>query len=69
MAIAFAIRPLFAGGVFWVNMSDGANVPAELAQCGYAMQLGDGYDGLTLDEQVRRVQTGLAGSDSPPAPV
>ena len=58
LAIAFAHHygPLFAGGVFWVSMSDGANVPAELAQCGYAMQLGDRYDGLTLDEQVRRVQ-------------
>ncbi|MCL4871435.1 MAG: tetratricopeptide repeat protein, partial [Anaerolineae bacterium] len=58
LAIAFAHHygHLFAGGVFWVNMSDEANVPAELAQCGYAMQLGEGYDRLTLEEQVRRVQ-------------
>lgn len=58
LAIAFAHHygPLFAGGVFWVNMSAGANVPAELAKCGIAMPLGDGYAGLSLEEQVQRVQ-------------
>ncbi|MBP8000518.1 MAG: tetratricopeptide repeat protein, partial [Chloroflexi bacterium] len=58
LAIAFAHHygAFFAGGVFWVNMSDGASVPAELAQCGTAMQIGDGYAGLSLEEQVQRVQ-------------
>jgi hypothetical protein len=59
LAVEFAHRygPYFAGGVFWLNMSEPANVPAEVAACGgpAGMDLLPGFGDLPLDEQVQRV--------------
>jgi tetratricopeptide (TPR) repeat protein len=59
LAVEFAHRygPYFAGGVFLLNMSEPANVPAEVAACGgpAGMDLLPGFGDLPLDEQAQRV--------------
>ncbi|MBV9790313.1 MAG: helix-turn-helix transcriptional regulator, partial [Chloroflexi bacterium] len=53
----------FAGGVFWLNFADPAAVAAEVAACGGAdaMHLGDTFDALPLNEQVKLVLAAWAG--------
>jgi tetratricopeptide (TPR) repeat protein len=59
LAVEFAHRygPYFAGGVFWLNMSEPANVPAEVAACGgpAGMDLLPGFADLPIAEQAQRV--------------
>lgn len=59
LAVEFAHRygRYFAGGVFWLSMSEAANASAEVAACGEALGLNrPGWDDLPLPEQAARVQ-------------
>ncbi len=54
-AFAYQYGPYFAGGVFWINCSEEANIDAELASCGSIMNL-PGFDNLpTVEEKAQRV--------------
>lgn len=47
----------FAGEVYWLSSGDAEGVPAEVAACGLAMDLGPYFAELKLEEQVARVRS------------
>ncbi len=54
---AHRLRDHFPGGVFWLDMSTPDQVPAQIAACGGVDGLNlPGWNGLSLEDQVRAVQ-------------
>lgn len=50
----------FPGGVFWLSFGNPDNIPNEIAQCGYGMNLRLDYGDLKLEDQVRTVRSAWA---------